>query len=189
MRLRIGNIVLATLWFTACAFAQRKVFHVDPETSSVEFTLGDVLHTVHGTFHVQSGAISFDTAKIDGSVVVGAGSGKSGNDTRDRKMSTEILDATHFAEVSFIPHSYQGTIAAEGDSTVQVTGVFTIHGIGHDLTMPVKIHLEGSACTAKAHIAVPYVKWGMKDPSTFVLRVAKEVQIDLTLAGRLSDGN
>jgi hypothetical protein len=29
-------------------------------------------------------------------------------------------------------------------------------------------------------------KWGLKDPSIFIMNVAKEVDIDLTLAGNLS---
>ena len=169
-------------------FAQHRIFTVDAEASSVAFSLGDVLHSVHGTFHVKSGTIDFDAGAthIWGAVLVAAGSGKSGNDTRDRKMSTDILDAAHFADVSFTPSSYQGTISATGDSTIQVTGTFTLHGTPHELTVPMQIHIEGTSCTAKTHFSVPYVKWGLKDPSTFVLRVAKEVEIELTLTGKLS---
>ena len=46
-----------------------------------------------------------------------------------------------------------------------------------------------SNLSAKGHFTVPYVKWGLKDPSIFVLKVAKEVEIDLALNGRLTPGN
>jgi hypothetical protein len=49
-----------------------------------------------------------------------------------------------------------------------------------------QIHIEGTSLTAKTHFTVPYVKWGLKDPSIFILKVAKEVDIDLTLAGSVS---
>ena len=52
-----------------------------------------------------------------------------------------------------------------------------------------QIHLEGGSLTAKTHFAVPYVKWGLKDPSIFILKVAKDVDIDLTLTGRLAIAN
>ena len=51
-----------------------------------------------------------------------------------------------------------------------------------------QIHIDGSNLTAKGHFTVPYVKWGLKDPSIFILKVAKEVDIDLTLSGRLTPG-
>jgi polyisoprenoid-binding protein YceI len=119
-------------------------------------------------------------------VVVAAGSGNSGDNGRDRKMNSDVLDSAHFAEVTFAPQSYQGTIAPSGDSTIQVTGTFTLHGASHDLTVPMQIHIDGNNCTAKTHFTVPYVKWGLKDPSFFVLKVAKEVEIDLSLVGQLS---
>jgi polyisoprenoid-binding protein YceI len=104
-------------------------------------------------------------------------------------MKTDVLDVAHFADVSFVPKSYQGTIAPNGDSSIQVTGVFTLHGTPHDLTVPMQIHIEGSTLTAKTHFTVPYVQWGLKDPSIFILKVAKVVDIDLTLEGRLSSSN
>ena len=104
-------------------------------------------------------------------------------------MGTEILEVSHFAEISFAPHSYQGTLAPSGDSSIEVTGTFTLHGSPHELTVPMQVHIEGTNCTAKAHFSVPYVKWGLKDPSTFILRVGKEVEIDLILTGTLSREN
>lgn len=66
---------------------------------------------------MQSGTVQFDpTSAIAGSVVVAAGSGKTGNDMRDHKMLIGSLDAPHFADTSFAPKSYQGTIAPSGDS-------------------------------------------------------------------------
>jgi polyisoprenoid-binding protein YceI len=177
-----------TLLLAPVAFAQHATFNINPDSSQVAFTLGGSDHGVHGTFHVQSGSIDFDRGapNMSGTVVVAAGSGTSGNGSRDHKMTTEVLDAAHFAEVSFVPRSYEGTIAASGDSTIQVTGAFTLHGTPHELTVPVQIHIEGANLTAKTHFTVPYVQWGLKDPSMFMMKVAKEVGIDLTLVGRSS---
>lgn len=188
-----ANFLLLALTFStlSAANAQHQTFAVNPDQSKVAFSLAGTGHHVDGTFHVQSGSIDFDrTAQtISGSIVVAAGSGNSGDAGRDKNMNNTVLDVAHFAEVSFAPKSYQGTIAATGDSTVQVTGVFTLHGAPHDLTVPMQIHIEGANLTAKGHFTVPYVQWGLKDPSIFILKVAKEVGIDLTLVGQLSGSN
>jgi polyisoprenoid-binding protein YceI len=104
-------------------------------------------------------------------------------------MNSDVLDVARYSEVTFAPQSYQGTTATSGESTIQVTGTFTLHGTPHDLTVPMQIHLDGTNLTAKTHFAVPYVQWGLKDPSVFILKVAKEVDIDLSLVGRLSPSN
>ena len=88
--------------------------------------------------------------------------------------------------MTFAPSSYQGTLAPSGDSTIQVSGVFTLHGTPHDITVPMQIHIDGASLTAKGRFTVPYVQWGLKDPSIFVLKVAKEVDIDLSLSGQLT---
>ena len=95
-------IVAPPLLFASSVLAQHQTFTVSPETSNVGFTLGGSGHETHGTFHVQNGSIHFDPAnqKLSSSVVVAAGGGKTGNDSRDKKMTNEVLDAPHFADVS-----------------------------------------------------------------------------------------
>jgi len=173
------------LLIASVAFGQHQTFTVTPDSSLVAFALAGTGHRVNGTFHVKSGTIDFDpgTKKISGSVVVAAGSGDSGEPSRDKKMNSDVLEVAHYSEVTFAPTSYQGTIAASGDSTIQVAGTFALHGTPHDLTVPMQIHIDGNSLTAKTHFVVPYVQWGLKDPSVFLLKMAKEVDIDLTLAG------
>ncbi|MFI5103739.1 MAG: hypothetical protein ACHP79_02340, partial [Terriglobales bacterium] len=56
------------------AFAEQKTFELDPAQTKVAFTLGDVLHTVHGTFRLKRGTISLDDAngQAGGELVVDA---------------------------------------------------------------------------------------------------------------------
>ena len=189
MKIHAQALFLAIpLAIAPAAHAQHQTFSINPDASTVAFTLGGSGHHVQGTFHVQRGSIDFDPGaqKISGSVIVAAGSGNSSEPSRDKKMNSDVLDTEHFAEVTFAPSSYQGTIALSGDSTIQVSGTFTLHGTPHDLTVPMQLHIDGANLTAKGHFTVPYVKWGLKDPSIFILKVAKEVDIDLALSGQLT---
>ena len=186
--LRLSALATASLFFAASAYAQHQTFTVNPEASQVSWALGGNGHHVTGTFHVQSGTVDFDRTAhtISGSIVVAAGSGNSGEPSRDKKMNKDVLDVEHYSEISFVPQKYDGIIAPSGDFTIQVSGIFTLHGTPHDLTVPMQIHIAGDALTAKTHFVVPYVKWGLKDPSVFILKVAKEVDVDLTLVGKVT---
>ena len=130
--------LILSLGVVSSASAQRQSFAVNPDASEVKMTLKTSHDIVHGNFHVQAGSIDFDrtASKISGSVVVAAGSCKTGNDSRDKKMNKDILNIDKYTTVSFEPKSYTGAIAPSGDSTIQVTGVFTLLGTPHDLTIP-----------------------------------------------------
>src|SRR5580698_7087598 len=148
------------------ALSQHQTFVVNPDASEVKMTLKTTHEIVNGTFQIQSGSIEFDrsTPKMSGLVVVLAGSGKTGNDSRDKKMNKDILKVDQHTTVSFAPKTYTGVIAPSGNSTIQVSGVFTLLGDPHDLTIPMQIHIDGSKGTAKAQFIVPYVQWGLKNP-------------------------
>jgi hypothetical protein len=171
------------------ALAQHQTFAVNPNASEVKMTLNTTHEVVNGTFHIQSGSIEFDRSapKISGSVVVLAGSGKTGNDSRDKKMNKDILKVDQYTTVSFAPKTYTGTIAPSGDSTIQVSGVFTLLGNPHGLTIPMQIHRDGSKATATAQFVVPYVRWGLKNPSFLFWKAENDVAIDLNLVGQISN--
>ncbi len=171
------------------AFAQHQTFVVNPDASEVKMTLNTTHEVVIGTFHIQSGSIEFDrsNSKMSGSVVVLAGSGKTGNDSRDKKMYRDVLEVEQHATVSFEPKTYAGAIASSGDSTIQVAGIFTLLGTPHEITVPMLVHLEGTSATAKAHFVVPYVQLGLKNPSFLVWKADDDVAIDLNLTGTISN--
>ena len=167
-------VVCAGTLYCSALYSQLKLV-VDPARSEVHFTLGDTLHTVHGTFHIQEGAIVFNSAdgKASGNVVVDALSGQSGNSVRDRRMTKEELKAESYKTVTFEPTGFTGTFHASGDSSLQVHGLFTILGTAHEIEVPMQIQVNGEQIHAIGTFTVPYVKWGMKDPSTMMLRVNK----------------
>jgi polyisoprenoid-binding protein YceI len=160
---------------------------IAPRDAQVSFTLSDVLHTVHGTFALKRGNFRFDpeTGKAFGEIVVDAASGQSGSQARDRRMHSNILESDRYPEIVFRPDRIEGKVAAEGASDAVLHGLFTIHGGDHELSAPVHIDAVGGRYAATAHFTVPYVKWGMKNPSTLILRVSDKVQIDVRLVAQV----
>jgi polyisoprenoid-binding protein YceI len=166
------------------AAAQDTAFQLDPAQTKVSFTLGDVLHTVHGTFQLKHGELQIEPmGKISGSIVVDAGSGDSGSGMRDRKMHKEVLESARYPEIAFRPDHIEGSVASQGKSSVMVHGMFSIHGADREITVPAQVETSADHWTATVHFTIPYEKWGMKNPSTLFLKVNDSVEIDLVAAG------
>jgi polyisoprenoid-binding protein YceI len=170
---------------TVLAQPQELRFQFDPSTTKITFALGDILHTVRGSFKLKQGDVRYNvgTKSTVGTLTVDATSGESGNRSRDRKMHKEILESARYPEIIFRPDRVDGTVAPLGTSTVQVHGIFSIHGSEHELTMPVRVEVFPDHWIADTHFSIPYVKWGIKNPSTFVLRVSESVEIDVQATG------
>jgi polyisoprenoid-binding protein YceI len=163
------------------------ILDLDATQTKVEFTLGDVLHTVHGNFKLKSGRIHFDpaTGEASGAMVVDAASGSSGSGARDRRMQKNILETEKFPEIVFTPDRFEGRLSPDGESEIDLHGMFAIHGDQHEMIMRTKVRLQGDQLIASTHFAIPYVQWGMRNPSTLFLRVNDKVMIDLRVVGRL----
>src|ERR1700730_14453614 len=129
----------------------------------MRFTLHDVLHTVHGTFKLKQGTIRLDpeTGQASGEIVIDMTSAMSGNGSRDRRMHKEILESQRYPEAVFMPDRVEGHVAPEGESQIDVHGMFRIHGADHELTLHSQVQASGGQYTASTHFIIPYVKWGM----------------------------
>jgi len=198
--IRMGAFaVLGLAWFVMAAAAplpppegnaaatSEIVLTLDPAQSKVHWTVDSTLHTVHGTFLLKSGTIHFDleTGKAGGEIIVYAPSGESGNNSRDNRMHKEILETAKYPDMVFRPTQVDGKVTQSGTSDVKVGGVFSIHGADHDLTAPVHAELMGDRWRGTSRFEVPYVKWGIKDPSNFLLRVKPVVNVELELSGEV----
>lgn len=180
-------VVFTALLSIQAGRAQKReaVLEFVPARASVRFALDASFHVVHGTFDIEHGAIRFDPASraISGEIVVNAASGRSGNDGRDRRMHREILESARYPGIAFRPDRIEGTVEASGASTVQVHGVFRIHGVEHELTIPVRVEMADDHWTATSHFVVPYVQWGIKNPSNLLLHVNPSVELDVQASG------
>ena len=184
----IRTICLAAVFMPAALQAEELVVVLDGARTKIDFVLGDILHTVHGNFQLKEGKISFDPSAgvIRGDIIVDAASGNSGSRIRDKRMTRDVLEAARYPEVRFSPTAYSGSIAMEGTSNIEVRGSFLIHGQTHEITIPMQIQISREEIAARCKLTVPYVRWGMKNPSTFLLKVSQEVEIDVNAVGRVS---
>lgn len=181
-------IVAAAVVLAGAASAAEHGLQLDPAASRVEFTLKSTLHTVDGRMSLSRGVIRFDpaTGTASGEIALNARRTETGNHERDEKMHDRVLESELFPEIVFIPERITGEIPESGDGQIGLEGTVTVHGTDHRIALTARITREGDHVHAVATLPVPYVAWGMKDPSVLVLRVAKQVNVALDIEATLS---
>lgn len=166
---------------------QELVFSLDQSQSKVHYMVDSTLHAVHGTFNLKSGILRIDptTGRASGEIIVNATSGDSNNSSRDEKMHKVVLESSKYSEIVFSPTLLDGKLALSGPSDVKLHGMLSLHGGDHDLIVPVRAEIAGDQWKGSTKFQVPYIQWGLKDPSNFFLKVKPTVEIELELAGSL----
>jgi polyisoprenoid-binding protein YceI len=161
---------------------------LDPAQTEIHWKLSAGLHTIHGTFKLKSGEFLFNpkTGLAEGEILVDATTGQSGNAARDKRMQDEVLESNRYPAVFYHPTKIKGPFkAGEGTQDLTGEGTFNIHGADHPLELPLKVQISADTVTATTRFTVPYVEWGMKNPSRFLLRVGKQVEVEVTAKGTI----
>jgi polyisoprenoid-binding protein YceI len=184
LRLVLPLFLLATI----PADAGERVLRLDADTTRVEFLLDATGHNVEGSFALGQGEIRFDpqSGKASGEISITAAGAETGNKKRDKTMHTKVLESERYPAFVFRVTEIDGTVPEAGAADVKLHGTLSIHGAEHPMVLPAHVDVTGDRLQGTTEFAVPYVEWGMHDPSFLFLRVAKEVQIKVSIEGRLS---
>jgi polyisoprenoid-binding protein YceI len=179
--------VALILLTTPLSAASERLVTFDPEATQVEFDLSATGHDVHGSFAFERGEVRWDpeTGAAKGQLVVKAGAGETGNPKRDRAMHRKVLESDRFPEFVLRVERVEGELADQGTSELTLDGVLSIHGLEHPVQLAISVDLEGRHFTATGRLDVPYVAWGLHDPSMLILRVAKDVDVTVEAAGEI----
>ncbi len=179
-------LVLASVTGKAASAAEHRLV-LDPDATKIRFFLGATLHTVEGSARLVEGKMQFDPSigSLTGLVRVDARSATTGIGMRDSTMHGDVLESERFGEIVFRPERLLQSGGGSGKREVAVEGRLLIHGSEHRLRIPAEVVLEGSRMRVHARFIVPYAQWGMNDPSTFLLRVSKSVEVVVDGVGTL----
>ncbi|MCB9378511.1 MAG: YceI family protein [Holophagales bacterium] len=169
------------------ATAEERQLRLDPAQSEVAFDLPATGHDVHGIFVLSDGAVRFDpeTGVAAGEIRVDLAGGASGNGSRDRTMREDVLEAEKFPFATYRIERVAGELKEGGTSTLRLIGVLSVHGSEHPLEVDADVALRGEQVVADVTFPVPFVEWGMKDPSILFLRVDKSVAVKVHAVGAL----
>lgn len=168
--------------------AAAETLSLDPAKSRLTFLLGATGHDVEGRLALRQGSVTFDraTGEAGGEILLDAAATTTGNESRDKKMHQEVLVSAKFPAIVFRPQKLEGQLAPAGKSRITLRGEISLLGVAHPLALPAEVEITGSHVHALTAFKIPFVAWGLEDPSVFVLKVDKEVAVNLEIEGELA---
>jgi len=150
------------------------------EKTQIRFELGATLHSVEGTLRLARGtALHFDTAsgRADGSIAIDARSADTGMARRDRTLHAEVLESERYPEIVFTAERVELTRSAPERGEVVLVGQVQLHGEVHPLRIPAHLERMDDTIHVTSTFRVPYVAWGLRDVSNWLLHVDDEVVV------------
>ena len=185
---------LASRWLCAAATALLAAqagaadLELVPEQTAISFELGSTLHRVHGVARLEAGSIQFDPAggAAGGRIVIDATSLDTDNSLRDRNMHEKVLESDRFPRIELLPTTLLVDERTGESAQVVLVGTLRIHGGDWPIRVPATVEAHGDDLRVVGSFVVPYVEWGMRDMSNFLLSVDPEVSVHFEALGHVT---
>jgi polyisoprenoid-binding protein YceI len=176
---------------TSAASAAVETYAIDPVHSSVGFSIRHFVSKVPGAFTKFSGTILVDRDNLENSSVqatIDVGSINTFNDHRDGDLkSPNYFDAAQFATMTFKSTSWKKT----GDSTFDVTGDLTIHGVTKPVVLKVTLLAFGPGMRGaqlsgwEAETSIKRTDFGVNGPPGASAILGDDVAISISVEADL----
>jgi len=177
---------------------------IDPQKSSLTFTIHRPGETIDGAARAFTGEVVFDPKDLAsaGSVVlrVVAASLETGNRMRDRRMRNSHLEVDRFEEIVFrstsievgpgpvkqagAPAADPGRAPGGTERKALVEGVLSLHGVDRSLMVPAAIRYDNGTLTAEGSVALTYSDYGIPIPRFLWLVMEDDIKVRFRFVAR-----
>jgi len=179
-------VAFAVLLAVPCATRAERL-ELAIEQTRIVFHLDSTLHRIEGSARLASGELEFspEGGLVQGRIVIDARSLETGNGLRDRAMHAKVLESERFPHVELLPTTLEVASSHDGAQAVVLGGEIHIHGAKHALEIRAQVVMRGDEAHIRASFQIPHVAWGMRDMSNLLLRVDKQVTVEIDAVGRI----
>lgn len=176
-------IVFVLALFALPAFAEMETYTVDRQHCSLTFEVSAQLHQVHGISDAFSGTITGDPADIMDARIEIHLSPKTfdtKNKSRDKVMREKSLEVEKYPSIDFISSTIESStkeLVAGKPTEATIKGTLKLHGLEKEMSVPVKIMLEGDTLTADGDMALVLDEWKILRPKILFFRLQNDIKI------------
>lgn len=194
-------LLLASL--SAYAAADSSRYTIDPDASQMLIHVGkagvfgfaghehEIIAPVHGgtatidAAHIERSSVelTFSAAQLH---VTGRGEPeKDVPKVQQAMVGPDCLNAARFPEIRFVSSLVIRTREARAGLDLAVRGIVTLHGVSHEVTLPLHVNLDGDSLVATGTTTLRQTDFGIKPISVAgVVKVKDAITLDWHLVAR-----
>ena len=183
-------LVLLAIGPVSSSAAAERFIVLDPQTTQVSFSLQATGHVVRGNLQLISGELRLDSESetLVGEIVLDTASAETGSKKRDAAMHRKVLESELYPQIVLRLERFEGDLSTSVASVIELSGTLSLHGDDHALSIDAAVEIEADRFMAESTFSIPYVEWGLRDPSVLFLRVAKAIEVTVRARGTIGPG-
>ena len=190
------NRIIAAILFVGLSahplLSEEQRYVIAAELSSLTFDVDAKIHHVHGVSREFSGEIIGDPedfAKAKISVRLNPKDFDTANKSRDKVMREKSLEVEKFPFIEFTSTAVEASenkLEYGKPVNASIKGILTLHGVGKELTIPVKIYWDGEKLAAEGNVALLLDDWKIYRPKILFFRLENDIKIHFRVGARKS---